>query len=219
MASKDPAFLFYSSDFLTGVSDLTMEERGQFITLLCIQHQKGRLTKKNVGIAVANASADTMAKFKIDENGLYYNERLEIESNKRKVYSDKQRQRALDGWKKRRGNLDATANATALPLENEDVNKDIIIKYTKENFLTNWNELRTHYLKLPSHLNKLQRDEIELFNENNLGKEKYQIALAGLFKQKYVPQKVMHLKPRHFLNNIDQYLDAENNKQYEIYSK
>ena len=26
--SKDPAFLFYSSDFLTGVMDLTMEENG-----------------------------------------------------------------------------------------------------------------------------------------------------------------------------------------------
>ena len=137
--SKDPAFLFYSSDFLTGISDLTMEERGQFITLLCIQHQKGRLTKKNIGIAVPNATADTMAKFKIDENGLYYNSRLEIEANKRKEHSEKQRQRALKGWKKRKGKLEATANATALPLENENENEDRIkdISIIKEWYLEN----------------------------------------------------------------------------------
>lgn len=139
--AKDPAFLFYSSDFLTGISDLTMEERGQFITLLCIQHQKGRLTKKNIGIAVPNATADTLAKFKIDENGLYYNSRLEEESNKRKEHSEKQRQRALSGWKKRKAQIDTTADATALPLEdvNEDVNKDIIIDISiiKENYIKN----------------------------------------------------------------------------------
>jgi len=124
--AKDPAFLFYSSDFITGVSDLTFEERGQYITLLCLQHQKGRLPRKSIGIAVPNATADVLAKFKIDENGLYYNERLEIEANKRKEHSEKQKQRALDGWEKRKGNNKATdittVNATALPLENENEN-------------------------------------------------------------------------------------------------
>ena len=71
--TKDPAFLFYSSDFLTGVSDLTMEERGQYITLLCLQHQKGHLSKKAINIATANATADVLAKFDIDNNGNYFN--------------------------------------------------------------------------------------------------------------------------------------------------
>lgn len=126
--AKDPAFLFYTSDFLAGVSDLTMEERGQYITLLCLQHQKGRLSKKNIGIAVPNATADTMAKFKIDESGLYFNERLEMEINNRKAFTEKQRQRAIDGWEKRKSKLDATANATALPLEDVNVNTDIVIE-------------------------------------------------------------------------------------------
>ena len=91
---KDPAFLFYSSDFLTGISDLTMEERGQFITLLSLEHQKGRLTKKAIDIATPNATADVLKKFKIDDNGLFFNERLELEIEKRKQYTDKQRQRA-----------------------------------------------------------------------------------------------------------------------------
>lgn len=130
--AKDPAFLFYSSDFLSGVSDLTMEERGQYITLLCLQHQKGgRLSRKAVAIAVPNAAADVMAKFIEDENGFLYNERLEIETIKRRTHSEKQRQRAIDGWKKRKKQIDTTANATALPLENGNENE---IKNSKYNF-------------------------------------------------------------------------------------
>ena len=39
---KDPAFLFYSSDFLSGTMLMTDEEIGQYIKLLCLQHQKRR---------------------------------------------------------------------------------------------------------------------------------------------------------------------------------
>lgn len=121
--AKDPAFLFYPSDFLTGVSDLTMEERGIYITLLCLQHQKGRLTEKMMRLCHGIIPADVLHKFSIDENGLYYNKRLEEEIEKRKQHSEKQRLRALDGWKKRKNN-DATADATALPLE--DINENEI---------------------------------------------------------------------------------------------
>lgn len=122
--AKDPAFLFYSSDFLSGIQDLTMEERGQYITLLCLQHQKGRLSDKIIKLSVGNATADVMAKFRQDSSSLWYNERLELETQKRKDSAEKQRQRALDGWEKRKKDAEskATANATALPLEDEDVN-------------------------------------------------------------------------------------------------
>lgn len=119
--SKDPAFLFYASDFLTGVSDLSMDERGVYITLLCLQHQKGRLTKKMISLCGGNATADVMAKFRQDENGLFYNERLEVEIDKRKQHAEKQRIRAIDGWKKRKGVL-SHGNATAMPLE--DINRN-----------------------------------------------------------------------------------------------
>jgi len=124
--AKDPAFLFYSNDFLTGVSDLTMEERGQYITLLCLEHQKGRLSEKAIKMVCHGiASADVMSKFLKDERGLFYNVRLEAEIKKRKEHSDKQRDRAVEGWKKRKENQ-SPGNATALPLENEIVieNKD-----------------------------------------------------------------------------------------------
>ena len=144
---KDPAFLFYSSDFITGVSDLTMEERGQYITLLCLQHQKGRLTPKAIKIAVPDATADVLAKFEIDDNGMYFNSRLELEADKRKQHSEKQRQRALDGWKKRKQKDDAVADAVALPLEdenenrilnkNKDVYEEVLNFITQEEYLMN----------------------------------------------------------------------------------
>lgn len=129
--SNDPAFLFYSSDFLTGVSDLTMEERGQYITLLCLQHQKGHLSEKLINISVGNATADVLAKFKVDKDGLYYNERVDVEKEKRKQHSDKQRDRAISGWKKRKADQ-SHGNATAMPLEDVNDNKDIIDNKVKE---------------------------------------------------------------------------------------
>jgi hypothetical protein len=126
--AKDPAFLFYSNDFLSGVADLTFEERGQYITLMALQHQKGHLTLKAIKINVPSVTDDVLAKFTVDSEGNYFNERLDLESEKRKAHSEKQKQRALDGWKKRKANespLNATADATALPLEDEDVNEDI----------------------------------------------------------------------------------------------
>jgi hypothetical protein len=140
---KDPAFLFYSSDFLSGVQDLTMDERGQYITLLCLQHQKGHLTEKMIRLCCGNATADVLAKFQQDENGLFFNERLEIEVGKRKAHAEKQRTRAIDGWKKRKNqNCDTdataytTAYATAMPLVNRNENEN-------ENIVEDANEKKT----------------------------------------------------------------------------
>lgn len=124
---KDPAFLFYSKDFLTGVADLTFEERGQYITLMALQHQKGHLTKKLIDISVPNVSEDVLSKFSIDSDGNYFNERLELESEKRAEHSRKQKERAIKGWEKRKRQSQgaATADAAALPLVNADANVDV----------------------------------------------------------------------------------------------
>lgn len=101
---------------------------------------------------------------------------------------------------------------TPLPPLSED--------YDSSNFLKNWNELRSHYLKTPSNLNKLYLEDEDLFNarRNDFTKEQWQTALRGLFKQEKMPRKVMHFKPRHFLENVEQYLDAELNKEYKLYA-
>lgn len=88
--AKDPAFLFYSNDFLTGTYTMTNEQIGKYIKLLCLQHQKGILTEKDMINICISYEKDIFDKFLKTDEG-YYNERLKIESDKRSKYSDSRR--------------------------------------------------------------------------------------------------------------------------------
>ncbi len=127
--SKDPAFLFYSADFLVGVMDLTDEETGQYIKLICLQHQKGRLKKESIYRMFPNISDSVLEKFEIDENGLYYNPRVEEEIEKRNKYIEAQRSNGAKGGRppKNAENPNKThgfnsAKANENPSENENIN-------------------------------------------------------------------------------------------------
>jgi len=49
--AKDPAFLFYSKDWLEGTAEMTPEEKGVYIDLLAHQHQKGSLPPETKRLA------------------------------------------------------------------------------------------------------------------------------------------------------------------------
>ncbi len=117
--AKDPAVLFYTSDFLSTTQGLTLEEIGMLIKLLCIQHQTGHITEKTVKIAVGTVSNDVLAFFKRDEKGLLYNERMEEEINKRKAFSESRRKNGSKIKTKR-----SICEASALHMENENVNEN-----------------------------------------------------------------------------------------------
>ena len=89
--SKDPAFLFYTSDFLTGTVFLNNEQIGKYIRLLCHQHQNGHLKEKDMLKICLTYDEDVFEKFEKDENGLFYNVRLDEEIYKRKAYSESRR--------------------------------------------------------------------------------------------------------------------------------
>jgi uncharacterized phage protein (TIGR02220 family) len=78
---------------------LTMTERGQYITLLCLQHQKGHLTEKDIELAVGSASADVMAKFISDDEGKYFNKRMEEEAEIRRRFTESRRKSSLSRFK------------------------------------------------------------------------------------------------------------------------
>ena len=127
--SKDPAILFYTGDFLNGCTDLTFEERGQYITLLCLQHQKGHLSDKTIKLMVGAISSDVLKKFKKDSDGLYFNERMEEEIIKRTQHCDRQRERIQAYWDKIKSGdtkTDTTEDTTVLPYENEDEDENRI---------------------------------------------------------------------------------------------
>ena len=144
--SKDPAFLFYSSDFLTGCSDLTMEERGQYITLLCLQHQKGHLTDKIIKLSVGNVSDDVIKKFSQDENGLFYHKKVEELIEKRKKFAESRKANGSLGGRPKKPSGKPSAKPSGKPkknlAENENVNgiinklEDILFKYHNRHFET-----------------------------------------------------------------------------------
>ena len=84
--TKEPSFPFYPQDFLTGCAGLNISERGQYITLLCLQHQTGHLTPKIIRLNVGKWSPAVRFKFIKDKEGNYYNERLESEMQKREAH-------------------------------------------------------------------------------------------------------------------------------------
>jgi hypothetical protein len=105
-----------------------------------------------IRLCCGNATADVLAKFQQDDNGLFFNQRLEIEVGKRKAHAEKQRTRAIDGWKKRKNqnsDTDATASttayATAMPLENRNENEnEIIVEDANEKTTTRKKFVKPH---------------------------------------------------------------------------
>lgn len=153
--NKDPAVLFYTSDFLVGCSALTMEERGQYITLLCLQHTTGHLSKKTMTLAVGTVSPDVLAKFRKDEHGLYFNERMDAEKEARERYMATKRAagskggrakaEAISNAKQNTSTANSNANSTGVSknvaLENENINKDISILNNIFSFSNNNNNI------------------------------------------------------------------------------
>jgi len=92
---KDPAFLFYPSDFLTGTMLMTDEQVGKYIRILCLQHQCGRLSDEDMLKICKTYDKDIYRKFLTDENGMYYNERLENEQIRRSAYSESRKANRL----------------------------------------------------------------------------------------------------------------------------
>ena len=136
---KDPAFLFYSSDFLSGTMLMTDEEVGKYIRLLCLQHQKGHLKEKDLLNICQQKNEEIFSKFIRDENGNYYNQRLELEINKRKAYSESRRNNRK---KKEENNISKTyekdmlniCNSYVEHMENENINiNEIVNRNNRDN--------------------------------------------------------------------------------------
>jgi len=86
--AKDPAVLFYTQDFITGTLLMTYEQRGKYITLLCLQQQNGKLTEKDLMRVCGEKDEDIWQKFELHDDGFYYNGRMLLETSKRKKYTE-----------------------------------------------------------------------------------------------------------------------------------
>ena len=93
---KNPAVLFYTSDFLTGTMFMTDDQVGKYIRLLCAQHVKGHLKETDMFNICKTYDEDVFLKFKVDSDGLYYNERMDDEVSKRQNYCEGRRKNRLN---------------------------------------------------------------------------------------------------------------------------
>lgn len=138
--SKDPAFLFYSSDFLTGTMTMTNEQVGIYIRLLCLQHQQGILYENDMIFICKSFDAKIYSKFiKTDEG--YYNERLKIESEKRSNYC-KSRGKNKEG-KIKIENISKSYDFH-MENENENINEDIIINKSNKFIIPEISEIKEY---------------------------------------------------------------------------
>lgn len=174
--AKDPAFLFYSSDFLNGVSDLTMEERGQYITLLCLQHQKGSLSDKTIRLSVGSVSVDVMKKFSKDNEGNFFQERLREEIKKRLAFTESRRNNGYKGGRPKASDKpNGYPKNNLMENENENENEDLIddekgkrksIDERQNDFL---NSLRIFY---PTYTKEMLKEFYDYWTEPNRSKSK-----------------------------------------------
>lgn len=154
--AKDPAFLFYSQDFYTGVATMSFEDRGKYISILCLMHQQGRMDEETIRFLVGSVSVTLKSKFEVDENGLWYNERLEEETEKRIKFTESRR---LNGSKGGRPKPSGYPNGkpTDNHIEDEDiVSSNKVDKEKKERTTVKENSTKAQFNPLdyiPDHWN------------------------------------------------------------------
>ena len=130
--NKDPAFLFYPSDFIVGTRLMSFEQKGKYIELLCLQHQQGALSYEDMLTVCGEYDARIFSKFQKTEDGLYFNARLEEERRKRERFCTVRQENGAKGGrpKKPTENLQVSGRLsqdepTENLLENENINKNI----------------------------------------------------------------------------------------------
>ena len=89
--AKDPAFLFYPGDYVSGTMGMTFEEKGAYMDLLMLQFNRGHMNTHMIQHTVGHLWEQVKCKFIQDNEGLWYNVRLDVEKEKRKTFTESRR--------------------------------------------------------------------------------------------------------------------------------
>jgi uncharacterized protein YdaU (DUF1376 family) len=212
MSTKSPAFQLYAQDFLTGVMDLTMEERGIYITLLCKQwslYNENGIPKKRLRLFLGYdwENLPEMVKEKFIDNGNYFfNERLNEIIIERIAFIKKQ---TLNGYKGGRPPKVKTQKKAKLTssmkmkkkMKIEEEEKEVVVyPYSSKEFFNSWNnwkiykakEFKFNYRTLQSEQAALKKLVNESENEVH-AVESIESAMANGWKGIY-PQKITNGK-------------------------
>ena len=189
--SKDPAVLFYTSDFLSGTFTMTDEQVGKYIRLLCLQHQKGKLTEKDM-LSICKAYDNEIWE-KFDQvDGFFINDRMYNEAIRRSKFTESRRNNA----KSVKTDSISKAYAQHMETETETINKDIFINNIEpfKNLLSESYQEFIDYWTEPSKSGKLRYEAQKFFdikrrvntwlqNKNKYGNSKNTDATAASRKR------------------------------------
>lgn len=134
--AKDPAFNFYTNDFDSKTKFFTHEQVGMYLRLLMAQHQHGHLSDKQMLHVCGRYDKDVFSKFTKDENGHYYNERLEMEVGKRRAYSESRRNNRKSHKSQNTSNTHVNHVSSHMENEYEKENEIINKKESDENHVS-----------------------------------------------------------------------------------
>ena len=136
--AKDPAFLFYPGDYVSGTMGMTFEEKGAYMDLLMLQFNRGHMNTHMIQHTIGHLWEQVKCKFIQDDEGLWYNVRLDIEKDKRKTFTESRRNNMKGKTKpKEEPSYETHMNSHMKPhMENvnENINKDININKSKCKF-------------------------------------------------------------------------------------
>jgi uncharacterized protein YdaU (DUF1376 family) len=180
---KDPAFLFYSDNFLSGTMFLSDEQVGKYIRLLCAQHLTGHLTENDMIFICKQYDENIFKKFTKDGEGKYYNERLEEEILRRKNYVKSRSDNKLGKTKKSK----VVPKSYDKHMGNENGNENVVRKFNHLSIN------KTEFQKLiDTGFSEIEIngifDRIENYKKNTSYKSLYLTSLNWL-KEKYPDRK------------------------------
>jgi hypothetical protein len=119
--AKDPAFLFFPGDWLGGTMTFSRSHKGAYMDLLMGQFNQGHMALHEIRTILGEKDFDEMwesklrRKFKQDEDGLFYNQKLENEIIKRKKFTESRRKNLFSDKQHK-------AEHMATHMENENIN-------------------------------------------------------------------------------------------------
>lgn len=142
--AKDPAFLFYPSDFLTGTMFMNNEQIGIYIRLLCSQHQHGGVIDKISFNSLVGNNEIIRSKF-IEIDLGFYNQRLANEMEKRNKKSNNISNAVKEVWEKRKKSNAIPSENNAIPKESKKKGKRILMGIVNEN--VNINEIENYFIE------------------------------------------------------------------------
>ena len=202
---KDPAVLFYTSDFLSGTYTMSDEQTGKYIRLLCFQHQHGKLSQKDMLSICKAYDVEIWSKFR-SENNFFYNERMLIESEKRKKYSESRRKNA---------NNDKKDKAYAKHMGNVNDNINVDINILEGGMGGDWESHRRQFLEDGSW-------QMSFCTKKNISKinldEKLKEFISDIdLKQDYKPKKELQSHFTNWFNKNKTIKNAKSSKSEGIY--